>query len=659
MKRLVLCLLTLALTSCGCANSVNLHIHSYSSEWTFDDEYHWHAATCQHTDMISSKAKHSFSDWIIDEDPGIGEKGSKHRKCTVCPYVEHAEIPALAHEHIADNPVIENNIEPTCTASGSYDEVVYCILCEEEMSRNTIIVPATGHIHTATREGDKKDPTCTEDGYATVITYCTDCGQVVSEDQQTIPATGHDYDDMLFVSAASMEGIVEEVTSCVDDYEIYGYYYCKKCGEYLFDGYKSFPALGHDYEITDSGDATYEAAGYVSYKCTRCGDTYTEETEPKLEHHYSEEWASSTDYHYHACTDEGYEDLLIDKEEHDFESTFTAPTYDVGNNAWVDGTFSRECKICHYVHSWSITKEQYDTNIALGRFPDVSGNTVHYGLYPDNLITDANEIAALDEAKLAAHKYGNEAIFKYNGGYYRRCAAQNTSNGYTGTTSGSYYYFKMNRVRWEIVERYDDGSALLLSKWILDGGTYDDDACQYANSQLHERLSKWKSRSPLDLLFGNDGDMMESARYLMKHTVVNSGDILGADPYYGERYFSDDTEDYLHIPSLGEISKWGQEVDKNLWLTEATSYARAMNSDINSRYNNDFYSYSSYWTRTPQSDAYVKAAYGRMTDPDYGPFYTSFGKPVTDSIGLRYCIRVQLDITKPVNFSHISILALN
>ena len=55
---------------------------------------------------------------------------------------------------------------------------------------------------------------------------------------------------------------------------------------------------------------------------------------------------------------------------------------------------------------------------------------------------------------------------------------------------------------------------------------------------------------------------------------------------------------------------------------------------------------------------YVKAVYGRMTDSEYGPFYSSFGKPVADSIGLRYCVRVQLDITKPVNFDSISVLAL-
>ena len=43
--------------------------HSYSTEWTTDSTYHWHTATCEHTDLISEKAQHT---WGSDN------------KCTVC-----------------------------------------------------------------------------------------------------------------------------------------------------------------------------------------------------------------------------------------------------------------------------------------------------------------------------------------------------------------------------------------------------------------------------------------------------------------------------------------------------------------------------------------------------------------------------------------------
>lgn len=650
MKKIVGLFLTLIL--CSCSNPIQSlrHNHTYSSDWTYNDEYHWHAATCEHKDEVISKAKHSFSEWIIDEDADIGHKGSKHRNCTVCPYVQTAEIPATPHDHIPDDPVIENNVDPTCTTPGSYDEVVYCLLCEQELSRRTITVNATGHQHTEQREGDKKEATCTEDGYVTILTYCLDCKQIVSENKQTIEATGHEYGDMDFVSAASLEGLDDdEFISCTDDYSLYGYFYCKKCGELLFDGYKDFPPAGHKYEVIDSGSATYEAAGYIKYKCSRCGDIYTEQTDPKLEHHYSEEWTTNSIYHYHACTDEGYEDLKKDEAKHEFVSSFVAPT----NEA--DGYMYRKCSVCNYETKTYLTKAEYDERVGLGMYPDVSGSTAYYGLYPDNLITDANRIAELDEAKLAAHKYGQEAIFKYNGKYYRRCAAQNTSNGYPNTTAGEYYYFEMNRIKWTIVENYDDGSALLLSSAILDAHSYDDDSCKYASSNLRTYINKWVSRSPIDLMFGTSG-----CTYLMKQTVLNSGPtVFQADQYNQEWYQSETTEDYLSIPSIPELTNWASAIGKDkVYVTSATSYAHAMNSDLNhfAPNGNDRVYYSTYWTRTPQSTNYVKGTYGRWSFYSDEPNNYPVGVDVTACTGIRYLVRVQLDVTKPVNFESISAL---
>ena len=35
--------------------------HSYSEEWTTNETYHWHEATCEHSDEISGKAEHSYN----------------------------------------------------------------------------------------------------------------------------------------------------------------------------------------------------------------------------------------------------------------------------------------------------------------------------------------------------------------------------------------------------------------------------------------------------------------------------------------------------------------------------------------------------------------------------------------------------------------------
>ena len=46
-------------------------------------------------------------------------------------------------EHVPGAKVVENRVEPTATADGHYDEVIYCDKCHEELSRVTIHIPHT------------------------------------------------------------------------------------------------------------------------------------------------------------------------------------------------------------------------------------------------------------------------------------------------------------------------------------------------------------------------------------------------------------------------------------------------------------------------------------------------------------------------------------
>ena len=75
------------------------HTHKFATDWTKDETYHWHAATCEHTTEVSGKAKHSFGDWIVTKDPTEEAEGSKERTCTVCGYKATEVIEKLAHTH--------------------------------------------------------------------------------------------------------------------------------------------------------------------------------------------------------------------------------------------------------------------------------------------------------------------------------------------------------------------------------------------------------------------------------------------------------------------------------------------------------------------------------------------------------------------------------
>ena len=64
--------------SSGGSSGGSSHSHSYATAWSYDDTYHWHAATCGH-DVISSKAAHTY--------------GEDH-KCTVCGSADPAQAVA-------------------------------------------------------------------------------------------------------------------------------------------------------------------------------------------------------------------------------------------------------------------------------------------------------------------------------------------------------------------------------------------------------------------------------------------------------------------------------------------------------------------------------------------------------------------------------------
>ena len=82
--------------------------HSYSEEWSSDEDDHWHECTvCHEKDSVSA---HTFQ-WILDKEPTRTEKGSKHEECSVCHYKKAAvEIPALSSSDKSDKSDDKTNV---------------------------------------------------------------------------------------------------------------------------------------------------------------------------------------------------------------------------------------------------------------------------------------------------------------------------------------------------------------------------------------------------------------------------------------------------------------------------------------------------------------------------------------------------------------------
>ena len=71
------------------------HEHTFAPEWTSDETGHWHAATCQHTDLVSDKAAHTYGDWTVTLAPTTEAESLQERSCTVCGYKQQETLAKL------------------------------------------------------------------------------------------------------------------------------------------------------------------------------------------------------------------------------------------------------------------------------------------------------------------------------------------------------------------------------------------------------------------------------------------------------------------------------------------------------------------------------------------------------------------------------------
>ncbi len=177
----------------------------------------------------------------------------------ICDYCD--ETKTSTHVHSPASAVIENEVKATCTTDGSYESVVYCSSCGEEISREKVTTPKLGHSYKLTY--GEVSATCTKDG-RTAISTCSVCGDIIGG--KTIPATGHT------AGTPVVENKIE--ATCTTDGSYDSVVYCTVCGEEISRETIITEKLGHDYVVTlGAREATENEDGHTEEKtCSRCGD---------------------------------------------------------------------------------------------------------------------------------------------------------------------------------------------------------------------------------------------------------------------------------------------------------------------------------------------------------------------------------------------------
>ena len=274
--------------------------------WDFSDT--WAIANNQYP-ILKDFCRHSYGDWYEVQAPTCTATGTEEYECSVCQHKETRMTDAKGHTNA--EAVVENKVDANCTVDGSYDSVVYCSVCDAELSREAKTIDKLGHDY-ETKWTTDVEPTCTTVGSKSH--HCTRCGD--KADITEVPATnGHSYGNWHTVVAptctatgtdehecsvchkketrtidakghTNAEAVVENKVdaTCTADGSCDSVFYCSVCNAELSREVKTIEKLGHDY--TNACDAYCNTCGYVR----------------TITHSYKTEWSGNVEKHWYECS---------------------------------------------------------------------------------------------------------------------------------------------------------------------------------------------------------------------------------------------------------------------------------------------------------------------------------------------------------------------
>ena len=176
---------------------------------------------------VESDTNYFINKYIDEDTTAVAIAGKTFEGGLVVPCVNH----------VGGEAKIENLVEATCKTEGSYDEVVYCVYCEKELSRDAKTIAKLAHTAAAAVKENEVAPTCTAEGSYDEVVYCSVCGEELSRDAKTIAKLAHT------AAAAVKENEVAPTCTAEGSYD--EVVYCSVCGEELSRVTKTVAMVDH------------------------------------------------------------------------------------------------------------------------------------------------------------------------------------------------------------------------------------------------------------------------------------------------------------------------------------------------------------------------------------------------------------------------------
>ena len=162
------------------------------------------------------------------------EDGYSYKECTKC----HEQLEKKVDSATGHNPEEISKDSHVLTEGGSYELVVCCSECGEQLPKETV---KGAHTVEIIEKEEIVEPTCTEHGSSVTVKICKGCNaEVGRSNSEDIPALGHSADPEI-----KKENVVESTCTTKGSYEEVKC--CANCGEELDRETVITDTTEHDY----------------------------------------------------------------------------------------------------------------------------------------------------------------------------------------------------------------------------------------------------------------------------------------------------------------------------------------------------------------------------------------------------------------------------
>jgi uncharacterized repeat protein (TIGR02543 family) len=296
--------------------------------------------------------------------------------------------------------------------------------------------------------------------------------------------------------------------------------------------------------------------------------------------------------------------------------TKTGYTFDgwyTDNNIFIDkyifNTMPEESFTLYAKWIWD-GQNDFDTN---GYY--LVDNYIWFGEYPQTI--KANDVTITETIDGRGYYLGSD------GYYYAKVTATPNSSGYrfstnATVTSGTVYYFKVEPIKWRILEE-SDGTALILCESIIANKRYAASSNNYMNSEIRA----WLNNEFYNTAFS---DLQQQ---LIQ--VTNVDNSVYSTGYSSNPYACANTNDKIFLPSYREMVNTAYGFPNSIYSTATrerltSDYSRATGADMGTR--SSYYGNGYWWLRSPY---YFNSYFARYinidgnVNYDYYVNYTNYG----------------------------------